>query len=487
MIGSPTPARILVVDDEPRNVKLLDALLVRQGYTVVTAADGKAALRLAAEQPPDLILLDVMMPALDGFAVTQQLRADPRTRLIPIVLVTALKDTGDRIRGIEAGCDDFISKPFDHHEVLARVKTLLTLSYYRSLLDEKAKFDYVIDHMDDGIVVLDEALRMSRINTRAATLLGLDATAASEDVLGFLHQTFRTAYAGDLRQDLGSKNLTCDLERPETPAMQRLILEARSTVVRDPDGRISSIVLLLRDVTAARKETALKQNFLGLISHKLRTPVAVISLNASVLQDGVFGPLPQQQRPAIDAILETTQKLAELIDKLLAFTILHEQASRLAWESLALREHLGQLLEPILKRAKTKPVDLKVEGLDQAPPIMINRSAFDLIMGHLVENAIKFNDKDRVQLTIVVGQRPSVLEVSVSDNGPGVPPEEQERIFESFYQIDKDFTGNVQGAGLGLALVKRLVAASGGAIAVRSELGRGATFAFTLPVEAVGA
>lgn len=476
-----TPARILVVDDEPRNVKLLEALLVPKGYAVVTAPDGATALRVVEEHAVDLILLDVMMPTLDGFRVTRALRANPRTRLLPIVLVTALKDTEDRIRGIEAGCDDFISKPFDQQEVLARVKTLLTLSYYRSLLDEKAKFDYVIDHMDDGIVVLDAALRMSRVNTRAATLLGLDTAAAPEDVLGYLQRTFRLAYAGDLRQDLGSQNLTCDLERPETPTMKNLALEMRSTVVRDPNGRTSSIVLLLRDVTAARKETTLKQNFLGLISHKLRTPVAVITINASVLQEGVFGPLTEQQQPPIGTILETTQKLGELIDKLLAFTILHEQASRLAWESLVLREHLPRLLEPILKRAKTKPVDLKVEGLDHASSITINRSAFDLIISHLVENAIKFNDKERVQLAIVMGQQPSVLEVSVRDNGPGIPPEEHERIFESFYQIDKDFTGNVQGVGLGLALVKRLVAASGGTVQVHSELGRGATFVFTLP------
>lgn len=167
-------ARILVVDDEPKNAKLLEALLVPHGYEVITAMDGEGALRVIAERPIDLVLLDVMMPGLNGFEVTQRLRTSEHTRLIPIVLITALKETEDRIRGIEAGCDDFLSKPFDRHEVLARVKTLLQLSYYRSLLDEKEKFESAMDRIEDGIMVVNQDLRIGRLNQRAADLLTID-------------------------------------------------------------------------------------------------------------------------------------------------------------------------------------------------------------------------------------------------------------------------------------------------------------------------
>jgi signal transduction histidine kinase len=482
---TPRSSRILVVDDEPRNVKLLEALLVRQGYQVICAGDGQEALRLLDAQPVDLILLDVMMPGMDGFSLTRQLRAGPRTRLIPIVLVTSLTDTDDRIKGIEAGCDDFISKPFDQQEVLARVKTLLTLSYYRSLLDEKAQLDYVIEHMEDGLVILEDTLGVHRLNGRAAMWLGLDPAAGCADFPEYVQRVFRVRYAGQLREDLLRQGISFDVERPEGATAKALVLEAKSSIVRDPDGRISSIVLLLQDVTDLRQETTLKQNFLGLISHKLRTPAAVITVNASVLQDGVFGPLSEPQRSAIQTILDTTQKLGELIDKLLAFTILHEQASRLGWEPVVPHEHLQKMLEPLLKRLNAKPVELDIQGPDGQAPVVVNRGALELIVGHLVENAIKFNDKDRIQVRLAISQRPGGwLRIAISDNGPGIPPEEQEHIFESFYQVDKDFTGNVQGAGLGLALVKRLVAASGGTIQVRSELGRGATFVFTLPIVA---
>src|SRR5262249_17996031 len=108
-----TPARILIVDDEPMNVDYLEQELEALGFVTETATDGPEALEHVAHSPPDLVLLDVMMPRLDGIAVLRMLKADPETRLIPVVLMTALNSIDDRVRGIEAGADDFLSKPVD--------------------------------------------------------------------------------------------------------------------------------------------------------------------------------------------------------------------------------------------------------------------------------------------------------------------------------------------------------------------------------------
>ena len=136
---------ILVVDDQFQNNELLEAYLVPQGYEIIKAASGEEALAKAASGP-DLILLDVMMPKMNGFEVLKKLRADEKTRLIPVVMVTSLKETEDRVTALEAGCDDFISKPFDKLELLARVKSMLKISYYRRQLDEKDKFKEVVKH-----------------------------------------------------------------------------------------------------------------------------------------------------------------------------------------------------------------------------------------------------------------------------------------------------------------------------------------------------
>ena len=128
-------SKILVVDDEPRNVRILQIQLNAQGYTVCTAADGLEALDTVEKEVPDLILLDINMPRMDGFEVIKQIRADKATEFIPIVMITALRDTREnRIKSIEAGADDFIEKPFDSLEVLARVRSLLRVKEYQDTL-----------------------------------------------------------------------------------------------------------------------------------------------------------------------------------------------------------------------------------------------------------------------------------------------------------------------------------------------------------------
>ncbi len=133
--GEKTRGLILVVDDQPLNVELLEADLTEYGYDVLSAFDGKAALEKVASDQPDLILLDVMMPVMDGFEVCRRLKGDPETMLIPIVMVTALSEKADRIRGIEVGVDDFLTKPYDRQELRARVKSLLRVKHFTDELE----------------------------------------------------------------------------------------------------------------------------------------------------------------------------------------------------------------------------------------------------------------------------------------------------------------------------------------------------------------
>lgn len=160
----PVQSRILVVDDEELMRRVLEARLLAMGHAVILAANGEDGLDKAAREAPDLILLDVMMPYLDGFATARRLKELPATRHIPIVMVTALGDVQDRVRALEAGADDFLTKPVDSAELKARVQ---------SLLQVKAYHDHLRRHQEEleaEIAQRTDALRQALRQVQAATL-----------------------------------------------------------------------------------------------------------------------------------------------------------------------------------------------------------------------------------------------------------------------------------------------------------------------------
>ena len=129
------PSKVLIVDDNAQNLELLQAYLEELNCETVAACDGPEALDIVAKSPPDLILLDIMMPRMSGFEVCRRLKDDPKTSAIPIIMVTALNEFGDIERGVESGTDDFVSKPVNKLELVVRVKTMLKLKHLTDKLE----------------------------------------------------------------------------------------------------------------------------------------------------------------------------------------------------------------------------------------------------------------------------------------------------------------------------------------------------------------
>lgn len=469
--------RVLIVDDEIVNIKLLEAYLSAQGYIIDTAGDGAQALDKAFLNHYDAILLDVMMPGINGFEVTQKLRAHESTRLVPIVLITALKETSDRIKGIEAGCDDFISKPFDKNEVLARIKTLLRLSYYRNMLDEKEKFEYVLENIGAGIAVCDASFNILQANDTAKRFLNITVSGAEFfSCVG----DFKLIYDGDAAVDLKDKNVTFYLERAGTDTVKALILQVNASTIKNSLGQAASIVFMMRDVTLEQKREKDKQSFLALISHKMRTPLLIVSEVVSQLDSGLLGPVSDKQKDYLAKGLRSCYDLRSLIDGLLGFAEITQASELWPAEETELKGYIPALIMPIIKYAEGKKVLATVDCAEGLVTTM-NKVYFDMIVDNLMNNAIKFNNNAEVNINISVTVVDDRLQMAIHDDGPGMPPEELENIFEKFYQIDRHNTGNIAGAGLGLAIVRYLAQRHGGRAWAESRLGQGSTFYITLP------
>jgi putative two-component system response regulator len=188
--GTAKAPHVLIVDDNPRVTAFFERLLTREGYAVTMAHDGASALNSVSEHPPDVVLLDVIIPDIDGFEICRRLKREPGTRLTPTILVTALSDHDDRIKGLEAGADEFLTKPVDTHELLTRVGSLVRVKRYTDDLDSAASIIMTLATMIEARDGYSEGHchRMANYATALGRLLQVD----SEDLQalhrgGFLH------------------------------------------------------------------------------------------------------------------------------------------------------------------------------------------------------------------------------------------------------------------------------------------------------------
>jgi adenylate cyclase len=193
-------ARILVVDDVPENVRLLEAVLVPRGYEVVSATDGRDALELVASAEPDLVLLDVVMPEMDGYAVCRRLREHEETAVLPVIMLTA-SDGPEKMQAIEAGADDFIPKPFDQHELLTRVRSLLRIKRYHDTIKAQAAELLGLNRtLEDRVrTQLEELERLQRLRRFLSPQLAEAIVASGDDSILQSHRRQVAMLFADLR------------------------------------------------------------------------------------------------------------------------------------------------------------------------------------------------------------------------------------------------------------------------------------------------
>jgi DNA-binding response OmpR family regulator len=315
---------VLVVDDQFQNVKLLEAYLAPQGYDVVKAASGKEALEKISSDPMDLILLDVMMPNMSGLEVLEKLRADEKTKAIPVVMVTVLKETEDKIKALEAGCDDFICKPVDKVELLARVKSLLKISDYRRQLEDKEKLKAVVDKASDGIAICGPDYLIKDSNEAILKYLNVTDT-SNVNLVETLFKNYTVSMKKEGLLDPTSEHKKFDIMRGETETAEALYLETHADLIKNSAGELLSVVFIMRDVTAARREEILRRDSLALISHQLSAPLGLISGNLSLLRDGSCGSLNEEQKKAVETVSKQSSLLISIVEERLGFTIVCSQ------------------------------------------------------------------------------------------------------------------------------------------------------------------
>jgi PAS domain S-box-containing protein len=343
---------------------------------------------------------------------------------------------------------------------------------------EKEKLATIFGEMSDGAALVGPDGKIRLINPTACSFFGVEPEKALGMTLWDLAEGYMSVPPLGMLGERKEPTAAAELKRKEGKAFY---LSCAFNRLSGPAGAPVGDLLVIRDVTESRKEELLKRNFLSLVSHKLKTPLVTISGYAPLLLEDP-GSLNDFQIKALQTIKGQGLYLASLVDKLISFSLVESETLDLVRKPVSLKTLFDEVvlhMKPYLEGRRAK-IELSPD-FTALPKVQADPERMREVLRNLLENAVKFNPKDDRRVWVDGQEDHDKVRVTIKDDGPGVPPEEQGRIFQKFYQIEDSFTGQVEGAGLGLALVRRIVEAHGGAAWVDSVIGEGSLFHFTVP------
>jgi NtrC-family two-component system sensor histidine kinase KinB len=348
------------------------------------------------------------------------------------------------------------------------------------LLIAQQTTEAAIDSLYDPVIVTDAQGRVVKLNKAAAEIFGAEAENAGrhvEEIARDSQIAFAVAEVLSSQRPVAGEGAAAVLPLSVDGAERAYRL--RTTPMRDAERHLLGAVTLLEDITHLREIDRLKSEFISTASHELRTPLTSVQMGVHLLLEGAAGELTAQQQEVLAACREDCERLEKLMRALLDLSRIEsgaEQPHPVPLRAAALIRAAAESLRP---QVEAKGIALHVDVPPDAPTISADRAQIERVINNLVTNAVRYTPRGGEISITAAPRNTGVLAISVSDTGAGIPPEYLLRIFDKFVQVPHAPSG---GAGLGLAISERIVEAHGGQISVQSEVGRGSTFTFTLPV-----
>jgi PAS domain S-box-containing protein len=484
---------ILNVDDNDGARYAKSRILSRAGFVVIEAANGTEALERARDSLPDLILLDVKLPDINGFEVCRQIKATPETAGILVLQTSAAAvQSIDRIRGLDGGADSYLIEPIEPAELIAHVRALLRVRRAEGALREsEERFRQMAENIDDVFWMLDPSTDQLLYVSPAYRRLWGDAAPApvpgSGHWAGHIHAEDEAAVETAYRALAGGTPYEIEYRIVRPDGDTRWVAE-RAFTVRDTRDRIYRLAGIVNDISERKANEMMlrdadrrKDEFLAMLAHELRNPLAPIR-NAIELLDPSRAPAPQDFETMRAVIGRQVRHLSRLVDDLLDVARITQGKITLRQENVSLAAAIEAAIETVAPALDKKAHTLKTEMPDDSLYVIGDGVRIAQVLGNILSNAVKYTPQGG-EILIDVRESDEVVQIAVRDNGVGMSAETIPVIFELFVQSQNSLERSEGGLGIGLPLARTLVELHGGQLeAFSGGPGHGSEFIVSLPL-----
>ncbi len=422
--------KILIAEDSLTQAMQLQYTLEQAGYIVQLAKDGKKALAMLTESAPDLVISDIIMPEMDGYQLCQSIKKDDHTQHIPVILLTALSDPHDVVKGMESGADSFIVKPYENKILFARIHDLLaSRSLQRNKIEAEAEPVGIIFDQKKYLI-----------------------TAGRAQIIGLLLSSYEIAVLKN--NDL--IRTTVQLEK----------------ALHELEKKNEELVKLNQE----------KNEFLGIAAHDLKNPLTIIQGYAELLLYDFDAFAKPDILNMIQQIERDAKRMFTLIANLLDVNAIESGKTRMNPTAFDLRLSISMICEPYIGRANKKNIKLYLQMPENPHVVYADREATEQVIDNLISNAVKYTIPGKeVFVNVTCDETYSHVRLAIKDQGPGLTDVDKEKLFGRFARLSARPTGEENSTGLGLFIVKRLIEQMNGRVWCESEPGHGSIFSIELP------
>jgi PAS domain S-box-containing protein len=504
--------RIVVADDSMMVVAIVSQMLKKAGYEPLRASNGIEAVQTVYRELPDLVVLDIFMPRMNGYQACRLLKADPEVAGIPIIILSGSESQDDEFWSLETGADAFMQKPPDEaallktiadllaarapgesrpaprdlgpEDVLSKVSALMDRELYASTV-KRIELHTILDNVREGIITLNASGKITAVNQVLCSFLEADEAT-------MVDRSFEEVVGEPADGEVRALIMRAGEEGRATPERDSE-LRSRSGVITpvgicaapltDHFGHTIGTVCLFQDISR-RKEIErlgkLKDDLTHMIVHDLRTPLTALIGGLQTMAE--LGELNNDQREFLQMAESGGQTLLGMINDLLDISKMEDGSLQLDLEDQDPAEPLAMALQQVAQLARDKEVRLEWDAPEGLPALRGDSEKLRRTFVNLIGNAIKFTPR-RGAIRVTIAHRPAEREFvfAVQDTGEGIPKEAFDKIFQKFGQVEDRKSGRRNSTGLGLTFCKMVAEAHGGRIWVESEVGKGSTFSFTIP------